>query len=206
MVGSKRNLGIGDPDARLMLAVKAGDREAFVKLFESYAPRLVGYVDRYLQNRAVSEEIVQEVFLKLYRTRKRYTVQSRFSTWLYRIATNTALNAVRRRQHQKNREPFDEAMVGTDTAGQSADRIVDGRRLEKLIYRTIDALPPNQRAAFNLTRFAGCTYLETADVLGLSESAIKSLVFRAADTLRQAIDVDERRGASRSNTLRLVKR
>jgi RNA polymerase sigma-70 factor (ECF subfamily) len=173
-----------DADAELMLRVREGDQAAFKELFERHAAPLVGFVDRFFYNRAVSEEVVQEVFLKVYRARKKYQPKSKFTTWLYTIATRASLNELRRGVFKQKRQQLEEANGAT----HSVDSEVEGRRLRERVAGILESLPENQRAAFLLVRFGGRSYEEVAQILGLSESAVKSQIFRATDAVRKGIE------------------
>jgi len=167
-----------------MLRVREGDEAAFRELFERHAAPLVGFVDRFFYNRAVSEEVVQEVFLKVYRARKKYQPKSKFTTWLYTIATRASLNELRRGVHKQRRQQLEEG----NGAAPAVDEEVAGRRLRERVAGILEVLPENQRAAFLLVRFGGRSYSEVAEILGLSESAVKSQIFRATDAVRKGIE------------------
>jgi len=169
-----------------MLRVREGDEAAFRELFKRHAAALVGFVDRFFYNRAVSEEVVQEVFLKVYRARKKYQPKSKFTTWLYTIATRASLNELRRGVFKQKRRELGEG----DGATPAVDDEVAGRRLRDRVAKILAGLPENQRAAFLLVRFGGRSYGEVAQILGLSESAVKSQIFRATDSVRRGLEED----------------
>jgi RNA polymerase sigma-70 factor (ECF subfamily) len=167
-----------------MLRVREGDEAAFRELFERHAAPLVGFVDRFFYNRAVSEEVVQEVFIKVYRARKKYQPRSKFTTWLYTIATRASLNELRRGVFKQKRQGLEEGNGATP----AVDQEVEGRRLQERVAKILEGLPENQRAAFLLVRFGGRSYDEVAQILGLSESAVKSQIFRATDAVRKGLE------------------
>jgi RNA polymerase sigma-70 factor (ECF subfamily) len=169
-----------------MLRVREGDQAAFRMLFDKHAGPLLGFVDRFFHNRAVSEEVVQEVFLKVYRARKKYRHKSKFTTWLYTIATRASLNELRRGVHRQKRRQLGDA----DGAAPAVDREVAGRRLRDRVAGILEGLPEDQKAAFLLVRFGGRSYGEVAQILGLSESAVKSQIFRATDAIRKGLAAD----------------
>lgn len=182
-----------DPDVELMLSVRDGDEAAFQKLFQRYAGRLVAFADRFFHNRAQSEEVVQEIFLKIYRVRGRYEQRSRFSTWLYTIASRTCLKELRK--HPRGRQQcLDDTARETiaDSARPRADEAMAGQQLQEALQRCLDELPEHQRLALLLTRFEDRSYAEVAEILGVSEGAVKSLVFRAASSLRRVVDAREK--------------
>jgi len=178
-----------DPDARLMLAARAGDEEAFRALFRKHAPRLVGYADRFFRNRAVAEEVVQEIFLRVHRARGGYEPRARFTTWLYTIASRVCLNELRRRRSRPEDGLAQASAEAAPDPGTipGAEAALAGRELEGVVQRCLDRLPEHQRLALVLTRFGEHAYAEAGELLGVSEAAVKSLVFRAASAVQQAL-------------------
>jgi len=182
-----------------MLAAKEGDQAAFRDLFRRHAPRLVGYVDRFFHNRALAEELVQEVFIKVWRARRRYEPRSKFTTWLYTIASRTCLNELRRGHHRRVAEPLDEHLVPPDKVRPiRPDQLLEGAQAQSVVERALAVMPQAQRQALLLTRFGDQSYAEAASLLGVSESALKSLVFRAAQAIRAALDEHEQPAAAKA--------
>jgi RNA polymerase sigma-70 factor (ECF subfamily) len=181
-----------DPDVRLMLAFRSGDAAAFDSLFQRWSGPLLRYLGRMLRDAASAEELVQEVFLRVYRARERYAPEARFSTWLYRIATNLARNELRRPRHRSPHRSRDEeggpTLVAETVRPEAA---IDARRLAARVERELEALPEKQRAALCLTAVEGLAYAEVAEVLAVSEQAVKALVHRA----RSALVLQLREGA-----------
>ena len=185
----------GLSDADVMLRVKAGDDAAFEYLVTKYRRPMLGFMYRMAHNSAVAEELAQEVFLRVYRSRQTYNAEAKFSTWLYRIASNLAVNHARDSKHERA-----ETSISLDEAdgetGMTMD-VPDGRlnveqdllRRERLaaIRRQVDCLPERQRLAVLMHKYQGMDYRQIADVLKLSESATKSLLFRAYETLRERL-------------------
>jgi RNA polymerase sigma-70 factor (ECF subfamily) len=185
----------GTSDAEVMLRVKAGDQPAFNYLVQKYRRPLVSFMYRMARNAAVAEDLAQEVFLRVYRSRESYEASAKFTTWLYRIATNLAVNHARDTRHERP-----EIMVSLDepdeATGMTMD-LADGEmtaeqamvRRERLmgIRRKIEALPERQRLAVVMHKYQQMDYRQIADVLELSESATKSLLFRAYETLREQL-------------------
>ena len=176
-------------DAELMLRVREGDETSFALLLERHRTPLVRFLYRMVQNQAVSEELAQEVFLRVYRSRESYQPTAKFTTWLYRIATHLALNSIRDHKKEKSNQSLDEP-AGDGMERQVADR---GPNIEQDLLRearlrevreAIEALPEKQRAAVLLHKYEGLGYVQIAKVLETTESAIKSLLFRAYETLR----------------------
>ncbi len=181
---AEADVRVVDGDVRLMLALSQGDAGAFDALFQRWAGPLLRYLERMVRDRATAEELVQEVFIRVYRARDRYRPDARFSTWLYRIATNLALNELRR---PRRRDPH--ASLDADGAspllaeGPGAEEVVDARRAGAAVLRELEALPERQRAALCLTAVEGLSYAEVAEALDASEKAVKALVHRARATL-----------------------
>jgi RNA polymerase sigma-70 factor (ECF subfamily) len=182
-------------DAEFMLRVKEGDDSAFDYLVEKYRRPLIGFMYRMTHNAATAEELAQEVFLRVYRSRTTYTADAKFSTWLYRIATNLAANHARDTRHERPEvqvsidEPDEESGTTVDVADTRSNVEQDLVREERLkaIRSHIQALPERQRMAVIMHKYQNMDYKQIAEVLKLSESATKSLLFRAYETLRERL-------------------
>ncbi len=183
-----------DPDVQLMLAVQRNERGAFEQLFQKYARQLVRFARQFVGSQARAEELAQDVFLQVFRTRSRYLPRARFSTWLYRIATNVCLSEVRRGEYHGRMVPLDPPTDSEDPPAQTADPesrtgedfLLTNEALDK-ISRSLSALPAQQRAALLLARVEGFSYDEVAESLNCSVAAVKSLVHRATLTLRERL-------------------
>jgi RNA polymerase sigma-70 factor (family 1) len=185
-----------DPDVQLMLRVREGEADAFRELFEKHGRAIVNFAYHFVGSRQRAEEIAQDVFLQIYRAAARYEPTAKFTTWLYRIATNACLNEVRRPEHRHPRRPLEHQQEDAreraeiafpDPTAVSGDSALAGRELEAKIHEVLDDLPPNQRAALLMSRVDGMSYLEVAEALETTESAVKSLVFRATATMRKEL-------------------
>jgi RNA polymerase sigma-70 factor (ECF subfamily) len=189
-------LALRDPDVRLMLRVRDDNAGAFEELVELYQNRLVAVMNHLVGNAEEAEDLAQEVFLRVYRSRKKYRPRSKFSTWLFTIANNLALNALRSRQ----RKPMvslpaqDSGPLGPRPAEQLVPDRGSGpmRRLERqeltdLIRRALEGLNERQRMAVVLNKFEDMNYAEIAEVMGLTTKAVKSLLSRARENLRAAL-------------------
>jgi RNA polymerase sigma-70 factor, ECF subfamily len=182
-------------DAEFMLRVKEGDDAAFDYLVSKYRRPLIGFMYRMTHNAATAEELAQEVFLRVYRSRTTYTADAKFSTWLYRIATNLAANHARDTRHERPEvqvsidEPDEESGTTVDVADTRSNVEQDLVREERLmaIRKHIQALPERQRTAVIMHKYQNLDYKQIAEVLKLSESATKSLLFRAYETLRERL-------------------
>ena len=177
-----------DRDAQLMLRVREGDEESFGVLLEKYRSPVIRFVYRMVQDQAIAEELGQEVFLRVYRSRATYEPAAKFTTWLFRIATHLALNWLRDGRSERGHQRLDDD--GELPIREVADR---GPSVEqRMVYQTrlqevrdaIGLLPEKQRAAVLMHKYEEMEYAQIAQVLECSESAVKSLVFRAYETLR----------------------
>jgi RNA polymerase sigma-70 factor (ECF subfamily) len=170
-------------DVDVMLRVKTGDESAFAYLVQKYRGPMVGFMYRMCHNPATAEELAQEVFLRVYRSRTSYEPSAKFTTWLYRIATNLAVNHARDTRHERpaNTVRLDEPDQETGTTPDLAD---DSLSAEEQI---LNALPERQRVAVIMHKYQQMDYRQIAGVLKLSESATKSLLFRAYETLREQL-------------------
>lgn len=188
-----REVGAGvtdrDPDADLMLRVRDGDGASFGVLLDKHRLPVVHFLYRMIQNHAVAEELAQEVFLRVYRSRATYEPSAKFTTWLFRIATHLALNSLRDGKHERLEERLDETSGDmpvrqvADTRPSVEQSMVYRTRLDE-VRRAVAALPEKQRAAVLMHKYQEMEYTQIAKVLDCSESAVKSLLFRAYETLR----------------------
>jgi RNA polymerase sigma-70 factor, ECF subfamily len=178
-----------DYDAELMLRVKEGDGASFGVLLDKHRSSVVNFLYRMVQNRAVAEELAQDVFLRVYRSRSTYEATAKFTTWLFRIATHLALNSLRDGKNERFQEHLDDdshAMPGrqvSDARPSAEQFMVYEARLDE-VRRAVAALPEKQRAAVLMHKYEDMEYSQIARVLNCSESAVKSLLFRAYETLR----------------------
>ena len=183
-----------DPDAQLMLRVRDGDDDSFRVLLDKHRNPLVHFLYRMVQEQAVSEELAQEVFLRIYKSRLSYEPTARFTTWMFRIATHLALNWLRDEKNERAQERLD-AVNKDDRGGDLPVREVADRQPsveQNMLYQArlqevrdaIAKLPEKQRAAVLMHKYREMEYAQIAGVLGISESAVKSLLFRAYETLR----------------------
>src|SRR6516225_5629795 len=185
-----------ESDLELMLRVSRGDTESFEALLRRHRTPLLNYFSRMVQDPALAEDLAQELFLRVYQARERYQPEAMFTTWLYRIATNLALNAIR------DRKP---AEVAAEHAGEDLrdgepwvarwpdprptveQRLIQADR-ERMVRNAVEALPEKQRAAVILHKYQEVDYRQIAKILEVSESAVRSLLFRAYETLRARLE------------------
>jgi RNA polymerase sigma-70 factor (ECF subfamily) len=182
-------------DVQLMLDVKAGDAQSFELLLHRYRTPLVNFLYRMVRNREQAEDLAQEVFLRVYRARGDYVPSAKFTTWMFRIATNLALNSLRDTRHQRMELSLDAPAVADSQDGDERpidvaeahpnieQHLVEEAR-RRMIRHAVEKLPEKQRAAVLLHKYQELDYNEIAKILECSESALKSLLFRAYETLR----------------------
>ena len=182
-------------DVQLMLDVKAGDEQSFELLLQRYRTPLVNFLYRMVRVREEAEDLAQEVFLRVYRARQDYVPSAKFTTWLFRIATNLALNSVRDHRHQRmevsldapvtvDAEDGDEKVLDVAEKNPNIEQHLVEEARKNMIRHAIDKLPSKQRAAVLLHKYQELDYGDIARILECSESALKSLLFRAYETLR----------------------
>jgi RNA polymerase sigma-70 factor (ECF subfamily) len=181
-----------DPDAVLMVQVCGGHEPSFETLLDRHRGAVVNHLYRLVRDRAIAEELAQDVFLRVYRFRNRYQPEAKFTTWLFRITTNVALNWRRDTRREA-------AHLRLDASTHETRRIqvldqnprVDQQLLAEYRAReirdAIDALPPKQLAAVLMHKYEGLDYVQIAEVLDCSIPALKSLLFRAYETLRRRL-------------------
>ncbi len=182
-------------DAEVMLRVAAGDDVAFDYLVDKFRRPMISFMYRMTRSQAVAEELAQEVFLRVYRSRKSYAASAKFTTWLYRIATNLAVNHARDTKYERPEntvnidEPDSDTGLTVDVADRrlNAEQVILRRERMAAIRREVEKLPERQQAAVIMHKYQNMDYKQIAGVLKLSESATKSLLFRAYETLRETL-------------------
>jgi RNA polymerase sigma-70 factor (ECF subfamily) len=182
-------------DAAIMLRVAAGDESSFNYLVGRYHRAIIHFLFRMVRNQAVAEELTQEVFLRVYRSRESYRAEAKFTTWLYRIATNLAVNHARDTKHERSAQtvyldaPDEETGTTPDVADDEPSveqKLMRDERMAAIRTHVME-LPERQRMAVLMHKYQGMDYRQIGDVLKLSESATKSLLFRAYQTLRDKL-------------------
>ena len=187
-----------DPDVRLMLEVRDGSATAFEELVVRYQARLVRVLEHLVGRRELAEDLVQEVFLRVYRSRQQYLPGAKFATWLFTIANNVASNALRDRSRRPEvtlagREsgplgarPLDRLVLATSSAMPA--RQIAKAELRDVVRMAMDSLSERQRLAVLLNKFEGMSYADIAQAMELSPQAVKSLLSRARENLRQMLE------------------
>jgi RNA polymerase sigma-70 factor (ECF subfamily) len=187
-----------DPDVRLMLAVRDDDAAAFEQLVARHQSRLLNFLFHLVGDRDNAEDLAQEVFMRVFKARKSYQPGAKFSTWLFTIANNTAKNSKRTLARRKevqwhsNGGSGSHAIPSLDQLAKDASARMPTRQLDKaersdVVRLAMQSLSDRQRAAVLLCKFEGMSYAEIADTMELSPSAVKSLLSRARDNLRDIL-------------------
>jgi|WetSurMetagenome_2_1015567.scaffolds.fasta_scaffold57934_2 RNA polymerase sigma-70 factor, ECF subfamily len=183
-----------DYDVTLMLAFQKGDEPAFQELVERNHPRVIGLVHRFVGDSNDAEDLAQEVFLRIYRARQSYTPTARFSTWMFRITANVSLNALRSRATR--RDDVSIGQICDEAEGQTAmpdphstmpDENLHQQELRDKVQEAIHMLPEKQQIAVVLNKYEGMSYADIARTIGCSTMAVKSLLARARDNLKDRL-------------------
>lgn len=179
-----------DPNVRLMLSFRDGDESAFNRLVEQNQAKVFGIVYRFGLSRSESEDIVQEVFVRVFRTASRYSPKAKFSTWLYRITANLCLNAIRSKR-KGTPISWDHPDSGVpelaDPSPAGPQQRVQAAEMEEVIREALADLPDLQRMAIVFNCLEQMDYKETATAMGCSTMAVKSLLNRARNKLRHSL-------------------
>ena len=187
------NPDVCDADAQLMLRFKRGDAAAFDQLFARHTRAMINFAYRFVRDRRVAEELAQEIFIRVYEGASGYTVQSRFTTWLYRIATNVCLNEVRKPQFHAEHQPLPtekEPEAGRSPGAFSVcgpEQLLQRQAIANALRAALDRIPEKQRTAFLLNKYQELSYFEIAEIMKTSEKAVKSLIHRAKETLAERL-------------------
>jgi RNA polymerase sigma-70 factor, ECF subfamily len=196
MQALEQQLEARDPDVRLMVQAREDIQGAFEALVERYQNRLVGILFHMVGNKEEAEDLCQEVFLRIYKARKGYRPRAKFSTWLFTIANNLALNHLRRKGRTQNLplggasgsqpvSPVAQGLVGREGTPSGQLRQAE---LSDLVRDALSTLNEDQKMAVLLNKFEEMSYAEIADVMGKSPEAIKSLLARARNHLREQLE------------------
>lgn len=179
---------LADLDTQLMLQVRNGDSGAGDALIRRNFDRVARYIGRVIRHPRLVEDLTQDVFLQILQNARQYEPTAKFSTWLYRIATNTALNCLNRADvRRRSSEPVDGEMEFADRSVDGPDRQMNLDELKQQVARAIDALPPNQRVALTLFEYEELSYEQIAAVMNLTVDAVRSVLARARAVLRDKL-------------------
>jgi RNA polymerase sigma-70 factor (ECF subfamily) len=196
---------LADPDVRLMLLVRDDDAHAFEELMVRYQNRLMSLLAHLVGQRDLAEDLTQEVFLRVYRARKRYVPGAKFSTWLFTIAGNVASNALRSRARRRevNLAPRvnDSSAQSLEAVALAASGMMPTRQLDKAelcaaVQQAVATLSDRQRMAVLLAKFENFSYADIGEVMDMSPQAVKSLLSRARCNLRETLQPYLDRGAT----------
>ena len=181
-----------------MLSFKAGDQRAFQLLFDKYKKQVINFCYRYCANQAVAEELAQEAFLRVYKAAARYRPQARFSTWLFKIATNVCLNEIRKPIYRAKHQSLDAASETGHASSRETpleieadqalpDALVEVQQNQSLVQQAMVKLPADQRAALLLRATEGFSYEEIGKQINRSENHVKTLIYRARQYMKKTL-------------------
>jgi RNA polymerase sigma-70 factor (ECF subfamily) len=195
---SARRQALRDPDVRLMLEVRDDNAGAFEELMLRYQARVVTILEHLVGDRDQAEDLTQEVFLRVYRARKRYAPGAKFSTWLFTIANNVASNALRSRTRRREvslwtsdssgvvRNPWDRVVQAS--SGQIPARQLDKAEMRDIVRLALTSLNERQRMAVLFSKFEGMSYADIGEAMEMTPQAVKSLLSRARVNLRSVLE------------------
>ena len=183
-----------DPDIQLMLSFKDGDAYAFQKLFNKYKKRVMNYCFRFCGNHAMAEDLAQETFLRVYKAASRYQPKARFTTWMFKIATNVCLNELRKPDYSQKIESLESEDSSEDSIIQDphqpgTDTDYELHETQRVIHQAIMELPEKQRVALLLKVEGEFSYKEIAKQIFCSENHVKILIYRARQRLKEVLIV-----------------
>lgn len=181
-----------------MLRVRDGDESAFGTLVERYQDRLIGIFHHVLRDREAAEDLAQDVFLRVHRARQTYEPKAKFSTWLFRIANNLASNSRRSKGRRKEVQmvgsdsgalgPRPAERMAVDKSGLRPSRLLATDELRDLVRQAMESLNDRQRMALLLHKFEDMSYADIGETMELTVPAVKSLLSRARESLREKLD------------------
>ncbi len=192
------NQYLADPDVQLMLQVVSGNDSAFEDLVTRYQDRLIGFFYHLIRDRTAAEDMAQEVFMRVYKARERYTARARFSTWLFRIAHNLASN--QKRGLARRREiPLSGSAASDDSVRREEEflaeksalmptRLIDSKETQDIVRNALDSLNERQKTAVLLHKFEGMSYQDIGEIMDLNVVAVKSLLSRARGNLKEVLE------------------
>ncbi len=189
-----------DADQILMRRFQDGDESAFEVLVHKYQGLVLSLVRRYLGSRSAGvDDVAQQVFFRVFRSKMTYQPKAKVKTWLYSITVNACLNEIRRLRAEKNRRVNSFTAVFGDPSGEDsvpafedarspkAASEMEGGEVAAHVRAAVDLLPDQQRLALVLTRFHGCSYEDVAEAMETTVPAVKSLLTRARENLRKRL-------------------
>ncbi len=199
-----RKRAAADYDVQLMLAFQKGDERSFQELVERNHARVIGLIYRFVTDAADAEDLAQEVFLRIYRARHNYKPTAKFSTWMFRIAANVSLNALRARSNRRDdvsmeqlAKSHDGPQTLPDPEAPAPDGHMQRSELQDKVREAVQELPEKQQMAVVLNKYEGMSYADIAQTLGCSTMAVKSLLARARENLKHRLVLYLRTGRER---------
>jgi RNA polymerase sigma-70 factor (ECF subfamily) len=174
-------------DQELMEIVQGGDLSPASEIYDRYSTRIYNFVHRATGNRELAEDITQEVFLKVMSRAHQFHGGARLATWILAIAANSCRDYWRKREHKYKKEDDDVLETLPAPAGRSLEQVLDGRAVAKRVHEALGQLRDDHRQIILLARFDECTYVEIAEILGCSASAVKLRLFRAMQLLKKVL-------------------
>ncbi len=174
-----------EPEIEWMARIRDGDMEALRLLVETHQARVIGTISKMLGSEAESEDLAQQVFIRIWKSAPRYKPTAKFTTWLFRITRNLVFNELRRRRHFADQA--EETPEPAERSDKEPDQILLGEELQLAIQDAINRLPEAQRMAIILRRYEEMPYEEIAKVMETTVPAVKSILFRARAELRERL-------------------
>ncbi|MBA3030496.1 MAG: sigma-70 family RNA polymerase sigma factor [Desulfobacteraceae bacterium] len=181
-----------DSDIQLMLSFRDGDKNAFRELYDKHKKRVINYCFRFCGNRSVAEDMAQETFLRVLKAARRYEPTARFSTWLFKIASNVCLNELRRPRYRNPTESLEEEREDgkegfREAVTSDTDRDFAFNEMDSVVRKALGALPDKQRAALLLRIDGEFSYREIGEQIHCSENHVKILIYRARQQLKETL-------------------
>lgn len=173
-------------DKKVVELLRVGDIEAFEKVFFTFADRLYYFAFRYLRNQHDAEEIVQDVFVKLWENRAKLNEQLSFSGYIFTIARNTIFNQNRKKVNEQAYQEYVKVFLDNSTSKTEDDLIYSD--IKAIVDKVVEDLPPQRKLIYKMSREKGLSYREIAQELGLSERTIEAHIRLALKTLTKVLD------------------
>jgi RNA polymerase sigma factor (sigma-70 family) len=178
-------------ESSFIAQLKSGDEQAFQQLIQEYQQKVLNTCYGFINSKEEAEDLTQDVFIEVFRSVPQFNGDSKLSTWMYRIAVTKSLEELRRRKRQK-RAVYFKSLIGLDiaqeivaTKDRNAQDLLEDEQRMHILKNAVDKLPENQRIAFTLHKYEQLSYKEVSDIMGVSLSAIESLMHRAKANLKK---------------------
>jgi RNA polymerase sigma factor (sigma-70 family) len=172
-------------DQQLMHIVQSGDYSPASEIYDRYSGRIYSFAYSFLRNSEAAEDAMQEAFMKMLKYANQYNGESKFSTWLFTITANLCRDLLRRSDNKVKTES-EEVLIDLPAPEElSPDRRLEHRENERLVQRALAVLNADQREVILLARYQGLSYAEIAQIVGCSEGAVKTRIFRAMEAMKK---------------------